>query len=240
MGSIPSPSNPGAGAVEQLASAIVTVETNYTGGANEQANLGAAMLQAEADVDALQALVGTDDSGGDLVTRVGALETADGEIWVQLKDLTWDTGAAIAPFVDNTTDGFTAASTESQGIRWNNSTAPRLVAAGEFHVPTSWDDTAGITMHFQGCRIGAADAAMVGTVTAFAQAVGTEFDADSDAGGNTTAFNGATKVITDETLAFAAGVLPAGAKVSFTFTPDAALDGDDFILTGIRIVGTVA
>jgi hypothetical protein len=127
---------------------------------------------------------------------------------------------------------------ECLGIRWNNDTAPRITVAGEFHVPADWDDTAAINAHFEGFRVGSADTTMVLTVTAFAQEVGDAYTADDDAGGSTTAFNGATTVITDETLTFGAGVLPAGSKVSFTAVADAALDQDDFVLTGIRFVGT--
>jgi hypothetical protein len=60
--------NPGAGAIANLASALTTVETNYTGGANEQANLGAGLLQAEGDINALQtaaALIESNYTGGD-------------------------------------------------------------------------------------------------------------------------------------------------------------------------------
>jgi hypothetical protein len=187
------------------------------------------------------ALVGTARAStveAELTALLTDAQSATDDVWVPIKSLTWDTGAAIAPFVDNTTDGYTAASTECQGIRWNNDTAPRITVAGEFHVPATWNDLVAVVGHFQGFRVGAADAAMVLTVTAFAQEVGDEFDADANAGGNTTAFDGATKVITDETITFAAGVLPAGSKVSFTAVADAALDNDDFVLTGIRFVGT--
>lgn len=236
MGSIPTVMNPGAGAVASLASAITLVETNYTGGANEQANIGAGLLQAETDVDALQSA----DTALD--TRVDALEVDAAstlcEVPIPLGSLRLSTGADIGTFVDNTTDGFTASSTECFGIRWNNDTAARIVVQGSVDIPADADDTAAVVLHAKGFRVGAADAAMVGTVTAFAQPTGAEFDADADAGGSTTAFNGATKVVTDETLSFVAGVLPAGSTVSFSFTPDAALDGDDFVLTGLRLVYT--
>ncbi len=169
--------------------------------------------------------------------RTDALSAAD-EVYVPLGSLRLSTGAAIAAFANGTTDGFELSGSECLGIRWNDSGSSRITVAGEFHVPACWNNAAGITAHFRGFRVGAADTTMVLTVTAFAQAVGDAYTADSDAGGSSTAFNGSTTIITDETLAFSAGVLPAGAKVSFTAVPDAALDADDFVLTGIRLVGT--
>jgi len=197
---------------------------DYTGGGGAQADIATGVTTAESNITALQ----TDAT------------SAQCEVVVPLGSLRWNTGAAIAAFADNTTDGFELSGSECLGIRFNNDTAPRLTAAGEVHIPSDWDDTAAITLHVEGFRVGELDAAMVGTVTAFAQEVGDAYTADADAGGSTTAFDGATTVITDETLAFTAGVLPAGSKVSFTFTPDAALDGDDFVLTGLKFVGTRA
>jgi hypothetical protein len=159
---------------------------------------------------------------------------------IRLGALRLNSGAAIGAFADNTTDGFSLVGSECHGIRWNNDTAARITLAGSFEMPADADDTAAVVMHFRGFRVGSADAAMVGTVTAFAQVVGAAYDADANAGGSTTAFDGATTVVTDETLSFAAGVLPAGSTVSFTFVPSAALDGDDFVLSGIRVVYTRA
>jgi len=199
------------------------------------------------DLAAVVAEVGDYASTGeeaDVATGLLAVEadllSAACEVPIPLGSLKWNTGAAIAAFVDNTTDGYTASSTECFGIRFNDSTAPRLVAQGSVDIPADADDTAAVVLHAKGFRVGSADAAMVLTVTAFAQPTGAEYDADEDAGGSTTAFDGATKVVTDETKSFAAGVLPAGSTVSFSVTPDAALDGDDFVLTGLRLVYTRA
>jgi hypothetical protein len=179
-----------------------------------------------------------DTAQGEIAELLADAESALCEKEIPLGSLRLNTGAAIAAFVDNTTDGFSASSTECNGVRWNNDTAARIVVAGTVDIPADADDSVAVVMHVKGFRVGEADAAMVGTVTAFAQVTGAAFSADDNAGGSTTAFNGATTVVTDETLSFAAGVLPAGSTVSFTFTPDAALDGDDFVLVGIRLVYT--
>lgn len=54
MGQIPSPANPGAGAVAQLAAAVTTIEANYTGAGGAEATVGAGLVQAETDITALQ------------------------------------------------------------------------------------------------------------------------------------------------------------------------------------------
>jgi hypothetical protein len=188
----------------------------------EAAAVAADVVTLTAEVDAL--IADAESAAAELVVPLGSLRTS--------------TGAALPAFGDGTADGFSLVGSECLGIRWNDTGGSRATVAGECQIPSDWDDTAAVVLHVQGFRVGSADAAMVGTVTMFAQSVGDAYTADADAGGSTTAFNGATTVITDETLAVLAGVLPAGSKVSFTFVPDAALDGDDFVLTGIRFVGT--
>jgi hypothetical protein len=197
---------------------------DYTGGGGAEADVATGLVQAETDVAALQ---------------VDA-ESAACEVVVPLGSLRLSTGAAVAAFADNTTDGFQLTGSEALGIRWNDSGSSRITVAGSFEMPADADDTAAVTLHFKGFRDGAADAAMVLTVTLFAQEIGDAYTADTNAGGSSTAFNGATTVITDETLAVLAGVLPAGATVNFTAVPDAALDGDDFVLTGVKAVYTRA
>ena len=194
----------------------------------------AAALAALA-LDTGAALVGTSRSST-VEAELTSLVTAEKEI--PLGTLRLSTGAAIAAFADNTTDGFEFVDSECLGIRWNDSGSSRITVAGQVDIPADADDTAAVVLHAKGFRVGSADAAMVLTVTAFAQPTGAEYDADADAGGSSTAFDGATKVVTDETLTFAAGVLPAGAGVSFSLVPDAALDGDDFVLTGLRLTYT--
>lgn len=207
----------------------LTDPSAYATGGGAEASLAAGVLQAEADITALEAAVAA------LATDA---ESAAAELVVPLGSLRASTGDAIPAFVDDTADGFSLVGSECLGIRWNDTGGVRATVAGEAHIPADWDDTEAITLHFEGFRVGDTDKAMVGTVTLFAQKVGDAYTADNNAGGSTSAFDGDTTVITDETLAVLAGVLPAGSKVSFTFVPNAALDGDDFVLTGIKFVGT--
>jgi len=146
------------------------------------------------------------------------------------------TGAAIAAFTDGSVDGFQLADSEGFGIRFNPSVLTAL--AFSVDIPADADDAEAIVLHAKGCRIGAADTTTVLAVGAFAHETGDAHTADADAGGNTSAFDGATTVITDETLSFAAGVLPAGSTVSLTVAPSAALDADDLLLLGLRLVYT--
>ena len=187
----------------------------------------------------------TMDDGADLVgtsrsstveAELTSLVTAQKEI--PLGSLRLSSGAAIAAFADNTTDGFEFVDSECLGIRWNDSGSSRITVVGQVDIPADAADAAAVVLHAKGFRVGSADTTMVLTVTAFAQSTGAAYDADADAGGSSTAFDGATKVVTDETLTFAAGVLPAGAGVSFSLVPDAALDADDFVLTGLRLTYT--
>ncbi len=57
MGQIPSPSNPGSGAIASLAAAQVLTETHYTGAGGAQANVGAGLVAAEATIIATTAAV---------------------------------------------------------------------------------------------------------------------------------------------------------------------------------------
>lgn len=193
-----------------------------------------------AAITAVETSVGTDDTKGDLFTRAALAEVDLSTVVVSLGALRLSTGAAIAAFADNTTDGFELSGSECLGIRWNDSGSSRITVAGEFQAPANWDDAENVTMYLDGFRVGSADATMVCTVALFAQEIGDAYTADDDAGGSSTAFDGATTVLTRESLTITAGDIPAGSKVSFTVVPDAALDGDDFVLTGIRFVGARA
>jgi len=59
MGQIPSPANPGVGAVAQLAAAVTAVETHYTGAGGAQANVGAGLVAAETAITAVNARIKT-------------------------------------------------------------------------------------------------------------------------------------------------------------------------------------
>lgn len=57
MGQIPSPANSGIGQLISLTAAVAAVESNYTAHGGEQANVGAGLVQAETDINALQAKI---------------------------------------------------------------------------------------------------------------------------------------------------------------------------------------
>lgn len=177
-------------------------------------------------------------------TEIAALivdaESAACEVPIPLGELRLSSGAAIAAFADGTVDGFSLVGSECLGVRWNDTGGTRATLAGAVRVPADADDTAAVSLVARGFRVGSSDDTLTLTVAAYAQVVGAAYDVDTNAGGSTTAFDGATTVVTEESLSFAAGVLPAGSTVSFTVTPSVALDADDFVLTSLRLVYTRA
>jgi hypothetical protein len=134
------------------------------------------------------------------------------------------TGAPLVAFSDGVADGFDYI--EGVGYRFNVGSTDAIACT--VPVPQDLDDAADIVLHVLGARVGAADATAVLTVECFFQTVGAAYDADANAGGSTTAFDGATTVVTEETLAIAAAnVPPAPCAMSITLVPSAALDADD-------------
>ncbi len=248
-------------------SAINTELGDYTGGGGGEASVAVGLVQAETDIGALETAVGTYGGLADLSTDVAAalssitdLETAVGtygggddlsadvaallvdassaadRLVLPLGAFRLSTGDAIPAFADGSADGFTPTESKAQGIRWNDDGTAIIMSEGQ--IPADWDDAVALTLHCEGARVGAADGTTTLTVTLYESPVGSAYDVDADAGGSTTAFDGSTTVVTDETLTVAAGALRAGKKFSITITPDANLDSDDFILTSVYLVGT--
>jgi hypothetical protein len=148
--------------------------------------------------------------------------------------------AEVAPaWEDGVADGFNTVA-EGFGLRWN--VASTNVFALDLPMPSDIASGSAITLHFLGYRDGASDVTMVLTCTAFFRVPGVAFSNDTNCGGNTTAFDGATTVVTEETLVIAAGDVPdtAPASLLLTMVPSAALDADDFTLLGIRMTYTRA
>jgi hypothetical protein len=179
---------------------------------SDDSALGTAVTNAEADIDALEA---------------DAL-TAQYVIPVPLNTFrVYADGEALIPFVDGT-DGvdFTA---ESLGYRFNDDTTAAIAAS--VLMPNDLDDSADVVVHVLGYRVGSADATAALTVAAFFRAAGAAFSADADAGGDTTAFDGATTVVTEETLTIDAADVPAApSSLLLTIVPTAALDADDLVV----------
>jgi hypothetical protein len=168
---------------------------------------------AQADIDALQA---------DALTTQYMIPVPLGNFRV------YSDGSSILPFVANTTDGIDPTA-ESLGLRWNDDSTVKFAAS--VPLPMDLDDAAAVVVHLLGYRVGAADATAAVTVGAFFRTVGAAFSADADAGGASTAFDGATTVVTEETLSIAAGDVPASpSSLLLTLVPTAALDDDDLVI----------
>src|SRR5690606_3820156 len=98
------------------------------------------------------------------------------------------------------------------------------------------DDSADVIVHILGYRVGAADTTAALTVGAFFRTVGAAFSADSTAGGNMTAFEAATTVVSEETLTILAADVPASpSSLLLTLVPTAALDADDLVVLEVWI-----
>ncbi len=132
--------------------------------------------------------------------------------------------AGVADGIDGTAEGF--------GFRFNDDTTAKIVLCAA--IPPDMDPDQDVVVHVQGYRVGAADAAATMTVGAFFRVAGAAFNNDADCGGSTTAFDGATTVVTDETVTLAlADVLAGPGTLLLTLVPSATLDDDDLVITAV-------
>ena len=132
--------------------------------------------------------------------------------------------AGVADGIDPTAEGF--------GYRFNDDTTAAIVLCAA--IPPDLDPAEDMVVHVQGYRVGAADATAAITVGAFFRVAGAAFSADATAGGATTAFDGATTVVTDETVTLAAADVEAGpGTLLLTLVPTVALDDDDLVITAV-------
>jgi len=171
---------------------------------------------AQTDIDALEAdVVSTENQ---FVLPLGAARLS--------------TGAAVPAFADGSADGFELTASEALSIRWNDDGTSVIVLSGV--LPSDLDPTEDLIFHFAGATIGGADPTTALTVGLFFHPTAAAYSADADAGGDTTAFDGATTVVTDETLTVAAADVPAASTAfTMTITPNANLDADDFALLAV-------
>jgi hypothetical protein len=149
-------------------------------------------------------------------------------------------GAALADFSNgvSNTPGWNAGD-ESFGIRWNNAAAPDPISMS-VPVPPDLDASRDVVIHVLAAKVGATDDA-ANTVTwlieAFFNVGGALYDADSDAGGTSSAMTpgASTKTVQEETLTIAAANVEASpATLTITLQPtDGTLDDDDVIVTGV-------
>ena len=221
----PSPPSVGAVALADMSALVVDYGSvsAYADGGGAEASLAAGVLQAESDI-------------GDLETDAAtAAYEFGGNLQVGLR---LSTGAAVPEFADGSADGYALDDSEAVVLRINDDSTTIFVQSVK--IPDDVDDTAAITLHVRGYRTGTADTSAVLTIGAFAHETGDVHTDDADAGGDTTTFSEAVAdTISDETLAFAAGVLPAGSNVSLTIVvKDTTLADDDLCLLDAWFVGT--
>jgi hypothetical protein len=149
---------------------------------------------------------------------------------VPLGALRLSTGAAIPAFGAGTADGFELTDSEALGLRINDDST--TVFAGTFPLPADLDDAQDVTLRVMGFRVGSADVTAALTVGAFFHTVGAAHTADANAGGDTSAFDQATTIVSEATLAIAAADVPAApCDLTLTFVATAALDADDLVIT---------
>lgn len=143
----------------------------------------------------------------------------------------YSTAVIAGAFNDGVADGFDPTA-ESIGFRFNVASTAKIVL--EAPLPMDLDPAADIVVHVMGYRVGSADATAAVTVGAFFRVAGAAFNADADAGGDTSAFDGATTVVTDETVTLANADVPAApCSLLLTLVPTAALDADDLVITSV-------
>lgn len=172
---------------------------------------------AQADIDDLQA----DVSAGEILIPLNAFRLLA-------------TGAALGQFSAGVSDGLEVADSEALCYRWNDDSTAAIVT--QVSLPSDLDGAADVVVHLMGARVGSADATAAIDVGAFFLVPGAAHTADSDAGGDSSAFDGATTVLTEETRTIAAADVPDGpAVLTLTLVPTAALDDDDLRLFGVRI-----
>jgi hypothetical protein len=222
----------GGGAEADIAVGLVQAETDvlaleaevgdYTGGGGAEADVAGGLLQAEADIIALEATS---------TALAASSVSAQACIEVPLGSFRLSTGAAVDAYSDGV-DGLTLQDSKAFSFRLNDTV--HTVFATEVGIPNDLDDSAPIVVHALGARIGDADADAALTFEAFFQTVAADYDADLDAGGQTSAFAEATKVVSEETLTIAAINVPAApCTLSLTMKSHTTLDTDDLIVSRV-------
>jgi hypothetical protein len=198
---------------EATLAALVTEVGDYTGGGGAEADVATGVVQAETDITALQ----TDAT------------SAQAFVQIPLNSIRLATGAALPAYSDGT-DGLTLQDSELFGIRFNDGVHTAMAVS--VPMPPDLDETADVVLHALGARIGTSDTDAALAIGAFFQTVGADYDADADAGGNTSAFSAAaTKEISEVTLTIAAANVPAApCQLSLTVASHTTLDADDLVV----------
>lgn len=156
----------------------------------------------------------------------------EGVVSVSPADLRLATGAAVAGFTDGSVDGIVV----SEGVmhRWNMGSSSARWAS--FALPASLDPSKGVTVVAKCSREGSSDPTAALTVGAYFQPDDAAYDAGDNVGGDTTAVDGATKVVTEVTFAIDPADVPEGPCVlNLSLVPTAALDADDLNLHSLSV-----
>jgi len=193
------------------------------------------------------ATVSIADSGA--FTTAATVEAALAEIYQHIQSAqkflnlpmgawTEQDGTALADFADgaSTTPGWSAGD-EGFGIRWNNHANPDPISTS-IPIPPDLDDSADVIVHVAAAKVGATVGdAVKFTIEAFFNNVGAAYDADADAGGDSSAMTGdaTTKTVQEETLTIAAADVTAHPGVlTLTLQPkDGTLGTDDVIVLAV-------
>lgn len=161
-----------------------------------------------------------------------------GMLWIPLNAFRIaSSGATVAAFAAGSTDGFDSTA-ESGGIRWNDDVFTKFSTSVPY--PLDLNGAAPAVLHAVGYRVGAVDVTAALDFEVFVQEIGAAFSADTDLGGDSTAFDAATTVVDEVTLTLAAANLAdnAPAVLHITMVPTAALDDDDLVVTGLWLAYT--
>lgn len=227
--------------------------TAYADGGGAEADAAAGLIQAESDISDLETELGDYTGGGgaeaDVATGVVQAETdiaaleadalsAQAFIPIPLNAIRLATGAALPAYSDGV-DGLTLQDSEAFGIRFNDGVHTAMAVS--VPMPPDLDATADVVVHALGFRIGSADADAALAIGAFFQTVAAAHTADADAGGNTTAFDQATTIVSEETVTLALADVPAApCALTLTLQSHTTLDADDMVLVGLWLEYTRA
>ena len=154
-------------------------------------------------------------------------------------------GTALAAFADGAspTPGLAVDGSEAMGIRWNNHPTPAAIFTGVM-VPTdrlpNTDMTVRILAYKTGATVGDA---VTFTLGVFFQPKSALYDADSTAGGASSAMTGdaATKTVQECTRTIAAADIPNATRtvpafMTLTYKPtDATLGTDDVTVLSVEL-----
>lgn len=153
-------------------------------------------------------------------------------------------GTPLAAWADNASSnpGVTLVNSKAVGVRWNNNASQTAVWADPIEIPYEADVTANATLRILCSKVGATVGdATTFTVAAYAQAVGSLHDADSDFGGASSAITGdsTSKTVQQSTLTLALADLAAAAApacISMSIKPsDGTLGTDDIVVHAVWI-----